>query len=243
MYSRDLDPRKRLDIAEKLAMLATDGDVEPSSLITRLNMSRGLFNLSQAPNAIWRQIVDNVHAGRSGDAGSGAVAIARLLEAMARELPGRQELLELAYQLGGGTVTTEGAVIGQARQLFLSYSSKDRSNVDALYDALRVSRPNLDIFQDHRMSPGTIWHDAISNAAVGATAMVCWVTADYKASPYCAFEIGLATNCSTRIIPVFSPASLMNGVSPPYYGRYQGIKGTPEQSLTAVAAEIITSLS
>lgn len=236
-YPRDMTPIERQDVAGKLAKLASDGSIDPRDILDALEIGVASFNLNQAPTAVWRQVVDNTHAGRSTAAGSGVDAIARLLETMSVHLPGRAELRDMAFRLAGTRRVPHGgngATTQSIRQLFLSYSSLDRVDVDKLHDELKREHPTIEMFQDHRMAPGTRWYDAIYDAATGSSAMVCWATDSYLKSTFCAFEIGLATVSGVPLLPIFSPPELTGGLLPAYIGSTQGINGVPSQSIPEI---------
>ena len=246
-YPRDLSPKEQLELANKVAPLALAGSVDPVDILITVGLPRGRFNLTQAPNVVWREIIQGLNAGMSQTAGSGCEALANLLETLASDgfLPGRVELRDMAFQLAHDqkAPSATGKATGPVQRLFLSYSSLDRPDVDRLHDALKAMCPTLEIFQDHRMPPGTRWYDAINNAATAASKMVCWTTENYLKSPFCAFEIGLVTTAGTALIPVFAPPELKTKPLPAYLSPFQGIDGKAPLDIPHIAQAIIAALN
>jgi hypothetical protein len=184
--SRELSQPEIVDVAEKLAHVAMEANIDPAGILLRLGLSTAKFKLGGTPAGIWLDIVRAVHAGASKTAGYRADAMARLLEKVAAEVRGNAELNELAFQLGQ---RGQQPVVG-AHSVFLSYAHANQSAVDQLYDALHTARLQLDIFQDHRsLLPGQDWLNVLRNRAGSASLLVCWVTSDYLKSAFCNYEI------------------------------------------------------
>jgi hypothetical protein len=92
--------------------------------------------------------------------------------------------------------------------LFISHSNKDDLRVDALSEWLRVNGFS-DIFIDHQsIAGGAKWPEALRASAASCRVVICFVTANWLASPECFNEFGAAWYMGKRIIPLFLlPAS------------------------------------
>ena len=245
-YSRDLLPIEKLKIARVIAEEAGD-IVAPADILAELNIDRARFNIRQPPRTVWTEIVDAVSLGISRDAGYGCDGIVQLLGVITSEnhLPGNLRLRDLSFDLGRGRAppTATSRPGGGHRALFLSYCRDDRPDVDRLHDALKASRPEFEVYQDHRMPPGTRWFDAIFDAATRAPAMVCWTTAAYVKSPFCAFEIGLAAAAGVKRLPVLAPPMPADHALPVYISELQHIRSDDPVDIARIATAILKCLS
>lgn len=236
--SPELSPAEIVDVAEKLAHVAAEANIDPAGILLRLGLSTAKFKLGGTPTGVWLDIVRAVHAGASKTAGYRADAIARLLEKVAAEVQGNAELNELAFQLGQ---RAQQPVAG-AQSVFLSYAHANRAAVDQLYDALHTARPPLDIFQDHRsLLPGQDWLTVLRNRAGSASLLLCWVTSDYLKSAFCNYEIGVAESRGATVIPLFAEAGGIGSI-PAYLSRPQGIRVGDPPDFAGLAGQILALL-
>lgn len=236
--SPELSLAEIVDIAEKLAHVATEADIDPAKILMRLGLSTARFKLGGTPAGVWLDIVRAVHAGVSKTAGYRADATARLLEKVAAEVQGNAELNELAFQLGQHG---QQPVVG-AHSVFLSYAHANQATVDQLYDALHTARPPLDIFQDHRsLIPGQDWLAVLRGRAGSASLLVCWVTSDYLKSAFCNYEIGVAESRGAEVVPLFVEPSIV-GQMPAYLSRFQGIQVGDPPDFAGLAGRILALL-
>jgi hypothetical protein len=236
--SRELSPAEIVDVAEKLAHIAAEANIDPAGILLRLGLSTAKFKLGGTPAGVWLDIVRAVHAGASKTAGYRADAIARLLEKVAAEVQGNAELNELAFQLGQ---RAQQPVAG-AQSVFLSYAHANQAAVDRLYDELHAARLQLDVFQDHRsLLPGQDWLTVLRNRAGSASLLICWVTSDYLKSAFCNYEIGVAESRGATVIPLFAEASSI-GLIPAYLSRPQGIQVGDPPDFAGLAGQILVLL-
>jgi len=222
MQVPELERSKMVDVSRKLSANAIDGNINPLVILSLFELSPGQFNLSLTANDLWFQIVQTFHAGKSAKAGYHIDAIAKLVDTVANELQGNDELNQLAHDLGQSSLSNSS---GQ-QAIFISYSSKDKAAVDPLYDEIMRQAPNVSVFQDYRsISPGKDWLDVIRSAAGTSSIMTCWLTKNYLKSSFCQYEIGLADARGATIIPVL--ADTFSSKTPDYISRKQMISKQP----------------
>ena len=236
--SRELSPAEIVDVSEKLAHIASEANIDPARTLMKLGLSAAKFKLGGTPTGVWLDIVRAVHAGTSKEAGYRADATARLIEQVAAEVQGNDELNELAFRLGQ---RGQQPVVG-ARSIFLSYATVDRAAVDQLYDALHAARSQLDIFQDHRsLLPGQDWLAVLRGRASSASLLICWITADYLKSAFCNYEIGVAESRGATVVPLFAESGVMSRI-PAYLSRPQGIQVSDPPDFAGLVGKILVLL-
>ncbi|ETR67380.1 MAG: hypothetical protein OMM_05165 [Candidatus Magnetoglobus multicellularis str. Araruama] len=222
MQTPELERSKLVDVSRQLSSNAIDGNINPSVILSMFDLSPGHFNLSVSGNDLWFQIVQAFHAGKSAKAGYHIDAIAKLVDTVANELKGNTELSQLAHDLGQYSLSNSS---GQ-KAIFLSYSSKDKTAVDTLYDEIIRQAPTLSVFQDYRsISAGKDWLDVIRSEAGTTSIMACWLTKNYLRSSFCQYEIGIADARGATIIPVL--AETFSSKIPDYISRRQMLSKQP----------------
>lgn len=236
--SPELSPAEIVDVAEKLAHVASEANIDPAVILLKLGLSTAKFRLGGTAAGVWLDIVRAIHAGASKTAGYRADAVVRLLEKVAAEVQGNAKLNELAFHLGQrGKQPVAGA-----QSIFLSYAHANQAAVDQLYDALHAARPQLDIFQDHRsLLPGQDWLTILRHRAGSASLLLCWVTSDYIQSAFCNYEIGVAESRGTTVIPLFAEAGSI-GPIPAYLSRPQGIQVGNPPDFAGLAGRVLSLL-
>jgi formylglycine-generating enzyme required for sulfatase activity len=94
--------------------------------------------------------------------------------------------------------------------LFVSHSSKDDAQANALADWLGANGFN-DVFIDHQsIAGGDKWPEALRTSAGSCRVVVCLVTTHWLASLECFNEFGAAWYMGKRIIPLFLLPSFAN---------------------------------
>ena len=235
---RELRPSEIVDVADKLAEVATQADIDPKGILARLDLSDARLNLAGSANDVWLRIVRTVHAGASQDAGYRSDAVARLIEALAAQLKGNAELNNLAYTIGQGLQARSSNL-----SIFLSYASADRAVVDQLYDALQQANPDITLFQDYRsIRPGQDWLDVLRESAGQASLLVCWVSSSYLKSAFCNYEIGIADSSGAVVIPVLADAKISKRI-PSYLSSRQMLTTKASADFAVLANNILASLS
>ncbi|MCP4363868.1 MAG: TIR domain-containing protein [Planctomycetes bacterium] len=235
---RELTGAEQVDVAEMLAKYASEGGVAPRPILMQLGVSTGIFNFYVPDTALWLEIVKALHSGRSREAGFRSDAVARLIDVVARQLQGNEELSRLSFSLAPDRSSGPS---GQ-RAIFLSYSRTSRAEVDALYDALHRKDAGCTVFQDHRsIDLGRDWLDEIRSAAGTASIMACWLTADYFKSAFCNYEIGIADSCGVSVIPIRVDSGAGQR-APSYLARPQMLRPAIPFDFDAIAQELIDQL-
>jgi hypothetical protein len=174
-----LSPSVIVDVAQKLAQYAVAGNINPTAVLMQLELSPGFLNIQTAPNELWLQITQAIHAGRSQTAGFRSDAVGRLVNVVAQGLQGNDELNQLAYSLCSQSPALQAGLPA----IFLSYATPDRPSVDALFTAIQTVDPKVSIFQDYRsIALGKDWLDEIHTAAGSTSIMACWLTRNYLKS-------------------------------------------------------------
>jgi formylglycine-generating enzyme required for sulfatase activity len=117
--------------------------------------------------------------------------------------------------------------------LFVSHSSKDDAQVNALADWLRANGFN-DVFIDHQsIAGGDKWPEALRTSAGSCRVVVCLVTTHWLASFECFNEFGAAWYMGKRIIPLLLLPTSANLDAEAktrldrVYGEDQGVDLTP----------------
>lgn len=238
MSGRELKPSDIVNISQTLAHWAMAGNVNPTMIWLKMGLSPGIFRANQNANDLWFETTQAVHAGRSGTAGYRSDAVARLVDALAWELQGNDELNRLAYSLGSAAPPQATAGLS----IFLSYATANRADVDALYLALIGNAPHVPVFQDHRsIAAGKDWLDEIRDAAGNTSLLVGWLTQDYLASAFCSYEIGLAESRGSKIIPILiDPAAAPK--APAYLSRPQMLRLGVPLNFDVIAKDILALL-
>lgn len=220
MPGQALSGPELVHIARTLAKWAVEGDVNPKMVWRRLGLSPAQFQAQLSPENLWYETTCAIHAGKSRSVGFRSDAVAQLVDAVARELQGNDELNQLVYDLGKTGVNHQVA----RSAIFLSYATLDRGDVDQLYAALARLAPEVAVFQDHRsLRPGATWLDEIRSAAGSSTVVACWLTANYLASAFCNYEVGLADSRGSTIVPILVDPDLETRV-PAYLRRHQMLR-------------------
>jgi len=87
--------------------------------------------------------------------------------------------------------------------LFVSHSSNDDAQANALADWLRANGFD-DVFIDHQsIAGGDKWPEALRTSAGSCRVVVCLVTPHWLASLECFDEFGAAWYMGKRIVPLF----------------------------------------
>lgn len=234
---RELSGSEIVDIARQVSDCAVDGGVNHVPILRTFDIKPGIFPPNDPANDLWLRIVQAFYAGRSGKAGYRSDAVGRLVGAVGQELGGNDELNQLAYNLGqGGPSNPTGQCC-----IFLSYSSKDRQQVDRLYSSLVNKDPVINVFQDHRsIALGRDWLNEIRENAGRAAIMACWLTGDYLNSTFCHYEVGIADHLRTRIISIQDHNLALN--TPTYLSRLQALKYSQPINYDNIAQELIRAL-
>ncbi len=220
-----------------LATVASEANIMPAAILMELGVAPAEVDLQGAPIDVWQRLVRTVHAGKSASAGHGADAVACLVEKVAERVRGNSELATLAHALGNRSVRQAGHTA-----VFLSYSRRDVSTVDRLYEALVRAAPAARLFQDHRsISLGQDWLHVLRTAAGTASHFVCWITAAYLDSPFCNYEVGIAESLGASIIPAYAEATVAER-APAYLTRPQAVMAYGIVTVEDVAATIARNL-
>jgi len=90
--------------------------------------------------------------------------------------------------------------IGQKMKLFLSYSRKNRSDVDKLAKILQDG--GHDVWIDDAIRTGEKWKAALYDAIVDSDGIVLTMSPDWIASRYCQWEFITAVEQNKNVIPV-----------------------------------------
>jgi len=213
------------------------GGVSAPQIAAAIGLDLTRINFAVPAGDQWFALVNQADAGGSATARSGRAAVALLVDAVAQRLQGDAELSQLAHDLGYAPQPQAGG-----RSVFLSYSSKNRAEVDRLYDALRRADPSLDVFQDHRcIGPGQAWLDVIRGRAGRASLLACWLTGEFLRSAFVHYEIGIAESQGAKIVPLTVDPQAMRK-APAYLQAKQGIPVPPPVDFDAVAREIIRAV-
>lgn len=226
---------EQAEIVRILAEVATAGNVDYRQVASKVGIPLTMVPaVGMDPNSIWYSLVTNVHAGGSSHAGEKRIALAHLVAAVSDFLPGNAALNELVYKLGHGGQPTPGGP-----SIFLSYTTKDRGDVDQLYEAIRARDATISLFQDHRsILPGLDWLAVIKQHVGLSSIMVCWQTINFLQSTFVHYEIGLAESGGALIIPVVEESSIA-GPIPAYLQNRQGTKTTVPHDFSSLAEKIL----
>lgn len=239
MPGQELSGPELVRIARTLAKWAVDGDVNPKVVWRRLDLSPTQFPAQLNPENLWYETTCAIHAGRSRSAGFRSDAVAHLVNAVAQELQGNDELNQLAYDLGKTGVRRQAA----RSAIFLSYATPDRSDVDQLFDSIARLAPGFATFQDHRsLRPGASWLDEIRHAAGSSTVLACWLTANYLASAFCNYEVGIADSRGSTIVPILVDSTLAGRV-PGYISGHQMIFADKSFVFDELARRLLTAFA
>jgi hypothetical protein len=163
--------------------------------------------------------------------------VCKKIETGLSEEKGLDDLIKVASSEYPGNKHFKKIMIHDKKSIFLSHSSKNRSDVDRLFLALE-KYPNYEIFQDYRsISPGKDWLEVIESSASNSSLMVCWVTEQYLESKFCHFEIGMAKSLDAKIVSILVDDTISK--LPSYLERLQGIKPIKPIDYNALAKQLI----
>jgi WD40 repeat protein len=89
-------------------------------------------------------------------------------------------------------------------QVFISHASADLETASRVSTWLQAAghRVFLDVDLEHGLRVGDAWRDRLFEEIHRADAIVCIVTNAFRASPWCAAEVGIAQAYGLRLLPV-----------------------------------------
>ncbi|WP_166823026.1 toll/interleukin-1 receptor domain-containing protein [Thalassoroseus pseudoceratinae] len=130
--------------------------------------------------------------------------------------------------------------------VFISYSQKNRSEVDQLVEHLIDSQPSLRIFLDRlELNSGAAWQQHIFECLDDSRKVICAFSPDYMASKICKeeFNIALFRHRETEN-GVLLPVYLFTAELPTYMKllQYQDVREGSSDRIAEVAAQLVKYL-
>ncbi|CAO5157039.1 WD40 repeat-containing protein [Frankia sp. AiPs1] len=89
-------------------------------------------------------------------------------------------------------------------RIFVSHASSDGELADEVHRALATYKHQVFLARNIRegIPPGDLWKERLHQELRAADAVVCVVTEAYNASPWCAYEIGIAHEVGSMLVPL-----------------------------------------
>jgi hypothetical protein len=89
-------------------------------------------------------------------------------------------------------------------RVFVSHADADAEFAGLVYRELAGSEHQVFLAKDIRMGirPGDVWKERLHQELRAADAVVCIITTAYNASPWCAYEIGIAYEVGSLLLPL-----------------------------------------
>lgn len=134
----------------------------------------------------------------------------------AGEMKGAFGFLKRRYRKAANTPVEHG-VDGFQYDVFISYSRKNQTEADWLYETLKTARPDLKIFIDRvAMRVGAAWQQKLYKALDDSRRVIALLSPDYIASKICQEELNIAIARNRDNEGVLMPLYLYNADLPTY---------------------------
>lgn len=103
----------------------------------------------------------------------------------------REKFAELKMKYNDTTSETQHSIFRY--DFFVSYSQRNKEDIDQLVDELKNSKPSVRIFMDRlELQPGAAWQQHIFDALDESRKIICVLSPEYLASKVCKEEFNIA---------------------------------------------------